>query len=109
MKMQSPKVQLSPSFSNQTWTKMYLCNGSHGFLSTLHPWLPDSAPAELTCHTVSFGAIKLQDAQIEVLVRGCFVLFWFFFEKLNFWKHNVDFYKTSKQLKKTEVNKKFVY
>lgn len=96
MKMQSPKVQLSPSFS-KTWTKMYLCNGSHGFLSALHPWLPDSAPVELKCHTVNFRAIKLQDARIEALVRW-FVFF--FFERLNFWKHNVDFYKTSEQLKK---------
>ena len=48
---------------------MYLCNGSHDFLSALRPRPRDSVPDELTHRTVNFMTTELQDARIEALVR----------------------------------------
>lgn len=76
-KMQSPKVQLSPSCSNQTWTKIALCSAVLNHAASLA-----ARPAQLNWHTFSW-TLEPSDSRM-LSVRPKFVFF--FFERLNFWK-----------------------
>jgi hypothetical protein len=58
---------------------MYLCNGSHDFLSAMRPGLRDSVPNEPKKHTVNFITTKLQDTRNKALV--------YVFKRLRSWRH----------------------
>lgn len=70
---------------------MYLCNGSHDFLSAPRSGLCDSVPNELTHRTVNFITTKHQDARNEDLAHV------FGKTKVLEISFNVDFYETFKQ------------
>lgn len=81
-KMQSPKAQLSPSFSNQTWTKCICATvhmASHRHAASLAAWL---SPSWTDTMTGNFRAIRLQGCSN----RGPGSVFFFFWE-IKFLKH----------------------